>query len=165
MAPRKKKTKEEDTGPASLASLLGMDEIVPPVVEEIVKPTKLSPFDFINAITFNKTNLITDDVTEKQYLPFMVNRGLSNSMDTVLYANEMNRHSHMDKKMQFTFLLHTVVKRKRYDKWAKKEVVENLEMVKEFYGFSDEKALTALSILTEDQLTAIRKKLDKGGLK
>lgn len=159
MAGRKKKVEPVDTG-SSLAELLGMDPTIP-VLEDDAAAKKLSPFDFLNAINYSKEQLIVDDDTEKQYTPFIVNRGLANSMDTVIYANEMNSRPHIPKAAQFAFLLKTVTKRKRYDKWAKAEVIENLEMVKEYYGYSDQKALEALEILSPQQLEYIRN--TKGG--
>lgn len=165
MAGRKKKVEQVEEVNCSLADLLGMDPYVPPAPVEEAKSKKLSPFDFIGAINYDKTQLIVDDVTESQYVPFIVNRGLSNSMDTVIYANEMNSRPHIEKKAQFAFLLKTVPKRKRYDKWVKPEVIDNLEMVKEYYGYSNDKAMVALSILTPDQLDYISNKLYKGGTK
>src|SRR6185437_4339692 len=160
MAGRKKKAEQVEQG-SSLAELLGMDPTVPAPTEDPAAPKKLSPFGFLNAINYTKENLIVDEETEKQYQPFIVNRGLANSMDTVIYANEMNSRPHIEKAAQFAFLRRTVTKRKRYDKWVKPEVVENLEMVKEYYGYSDQKAIDALSILTPQQLEYIRN--TKGG--
>jgi hypothetical protein len=158
MAGRKKKVEPEQG--STLAELLGMDPTIP-VLEEDAATKKLSPFDFLNAINYSKERLIVDAETEKQYTPFIVNRGLANSMETVIYANEMNARPHIEKAAQFAFLLKTVTKRKRYDKWAKADVVENLEMVKEYYGYSDQKALEALEILSPQQLEYIRN--TKGG--
>jgi hypothetical protein len=161
MAGRKKKVEQVEV--VSLAELLGMeaDPVLEPV--EDVKSKKLSPFDFIGAITYSKEQLIVDDETEKQYNPFIVNRGLSNSMDTVIWANEMNSRPHIDKKAQFAFLMKSIPKRKRYDKWAKTEEIENLDLVMDYYGFGRDKAEVALSILTSDQLNYISKKCNKGG--
>lgn len=162
MAGRKKKPVEQVEA-VSLAELLGMEaEPLPEPVEE-VKPKKLTPFDFLGAITYSKESLIVDDDTEKQYQPYIVNRGLANSMDTVIWANEMNSRPHIDKKQQFVFLSKSVPKRKRYDKWAKAEEIENIELVMEYYGFAKDKAEVALSILTQDQLNYISKKCNKGG--
>jgi hypothetical protein len=159
MAGRKKKVEQVEA--VSLADLLGMEnEPIPEPVQD-ASSKKLSPFDFLNAINYSKENLIVDEETEKQYQPFIVNRGLSNSMDTVIYANEMNSRPHIEKKAQFAFLRKTVTKRKRYDKWVKAEVIENLDLVKEAYGYSDRKALEALTILTPAQLEYIRN--TKGG--
>ena len=155
MAGRKKKVEQVDQY-VSLSDLLGMDPL--PVQEPVKEATvkKLSPFDFLNAINYTKEVLIVDDDTENMYQPFIVNRGLSNSMDTVIWANEMNARPHIEKAMQFEFLRRSVTKRKRYDKWVKAEEVENLDLVKEFYGYSDKKALDALSILTPSQIEYIR---------
>jgi hypothetical protein len=162
-AKKKPVAKKVEESCGSLADLLGMDNYVAP--EEIVeeKAKKLSPFDFIGAVTYSKEQLIVDDTTEKQYIPFIVNRGLSNSIDTIIYANEMNARPHISKAGQFAFLLKTIPKRKRFDKWAKAEEVADIELVKEYYQCSNKKAVTALSILTGDQIDYIRKKLHKGG--
>lgn len=124
---------------------------------------KLSPFDFLNAINDTKENLITDDITEKAYSPFMVNRGLSYFQDTVLIANEMNLNAGLDNRIQYDFLMSMVRKRKRFSKWAKAENDVNLEIVKEFYGYSNEKARNALTLLTQDQVDVLKQKLSKGG--
>lgn len=123
----------------------------------------LSPFDFLSAINDTKAPLIVDDITEKAYNGFMVNRGLSYFQDTVLMANEMNLNAHLDKKLQFDFLVNIVRKRRRFSKWAKAEVVADLEIVKEYYGYSNEKARQALHLLTDEQITQLRTKLSKGG--
>jgi hypothetical protein len=123
----------------------------------------LSPFDFLSAINDTKAQLIVDDVTEKAYNGFMVNRGLSYFQDTILIANEMNLNAHLDKKLQFDFLINIVRKRKRFSKWAKAEVADDLEVVKEFYGYSNEKARQTMSLLTPEQITTLKAKLSKGG--
>ena len=123
----------------------------------------LSPFDFLAAINDTKAQLIVDDITEKAYNGFMVNRGLSYFQDTILIANEMNLNAHLDKKLQFDFLVNIVRKRKRFSKWAKAEVADDLEVIKEYYGYSNEKSRQALSLLTPDQITTLRTKLSKGG--
>jgi hypothetical protein len=124
----------------------------------------MTPFDFINAINLTKKNLFEDPQAEKDYLPFLVNRGLSYFPDTVLYANEMNRNSGIPKDWQFSFFLNTIPKKKRFSKWHKKDAdSESLTLVKEYFGYSSEKALEALSILSDDQLAMIKEKLYKGG--
>lgn len=123
----------------------------------------MSPFDHLNAINDTKQNLIVDEITEKEYNPFMVNRGLSYFPDTVLFANEMNLVPHLDKKPQFDFLINTIRKRKRFSKWAKPETESDLEVVKEYYGYSNEKARQALTLLSPDQIAIIRTKVSKGG--
>ncbi len=124
----------------------------------------MTPFDFINAINLTKKNLFEDPQAEKDYLPFLVNRGLSYFPDTVLYANEMNRNSGIPKDWQFSFFLNTIPKKKRFSKWHKKDAdSESLTLVKEYFGYSSEKALEALSILSDEQLAMIKEKLYKGG--
>ncbi len=124
----------------------------------------MTPFDFINAINLTKKNLFEDPQAEKDYVPFLVNRGLSYFPDTVLYANEMNRNSGIPKDWQFSFFLNTIPKKKRFSKWHKKDAdSESLTLVKEYFGYSSEKALEALSILSDEQLAMIKEKLYKGG--
>ena len=122
--------------------------------------------DYLNAINYTKENLLDteDESVEKDYTPFVVKRCLSYFIDTVLYVNEMNRLPHIDKRMQFDYLLNSVRKNKRYSKWLKRESEENLELVKEFYGYSDQKAREILDIITEDDMVWMRENLDTGGL-
>ena len=124
----------------------------------------MTPFDFINSINFDKKNLFEDPQAEKDYVPFIVNRGLSYFPDTVFLANEMNRVSSAPKRWQFDFLLNSVSKRKRFSKWSKKDAVtDDLTLVQEYYKYSKEKALEALSLLSKQQLDAIRHTMNKGG--
>jgi hypothetical protein len=134
-----------------------------PVKEEVYKAPSISPFDFINAITFNKTELIVDDWSEKQYVSYIVNKGLSYGADTVIPANEMNSRPHIDKKLQFQFLINSIRPRKRFNKWIKAEKIESIEVVKTYYGYSTEKARQALSILNQSQIDYLKQKLEKGG--
>ena len=122
-----------------------------------------SPFDFLNEINYGKNNLIVDDITEKEYNSFMVNRGLSYFNDTVLMANEMNLNHHLDSRLQNDFLINIVRKKKRFSKWNKPETVSDVEVVKEYYGYSNEKARQALSLLTKEQLDILKQKVFKGG--
>jgi hypothetical protein len=124
----------------------------------------MSPFDFINSINHTKENLIVDEWSEKQYNPYVVNKGLSFSPDTVIPANEMNSRPHLDKSLQYSFLINIVRPRKRYNKWLKPDVIESLDIVKEFYGYSTEKARQALTILSGDQINTLKEKLKKGGV-
>ena len=125
----------------------------------------MNPFEFINAINTTKKNMIVDDLTEKAYNAFMVNRSLSYFQDTVLLANEMNRYHHLDSKLQFSFLINSVRKRKRFAKWAKPTNPDNLEVVKEYYGYSNEKARQVLTILSDQQIEELKLKVYKGGRK
>ena len=122
--------------------------------------------DWLNSINFNKDDLTYDDPDcIKDYPAYIVNRCLSGHLDTVLYANEMNLHPNLDKDMQYQFFLNSLRKRKRFSPWLRKEKVENLNIVKQYYGYSNEKATQALRLLTNDQLTFIKKRLDTGGYK
>lgn len=124
----------------------------------------MSPFDFLNAINDNKKDLFQDPQAEKDYSAFMVNRGLSYFPDTVLYANEMNRYPSIPKSWQFYFFLNTIPKKKRFSKWSKKDAeTKSLQLIKEYYGYSFEKAKEALSVLSVEQLSIIEEKLQKGG--
>ena len=123
----------------------------------------MSPFDYLNSINDTKVNLMVDEASEKAYPPFMINRGLSYFPDTVLLANEMNRLHHASKPMQYAFLINTVRKKKRFSKWLKPQEHEDLLIVKEYYGYSNEKARSALSILSAVQISELKSKIDKGG--
>ena len=120
--------------------------------------------DWLNSINFNKNNLIEEDPEAiSSYPPYIVNRCLSGHLDTVLFANEMNKYSNLDKDMQYCFFLYTLRKRKRFSPWLKKEQVDDLDLVKKHYGYSNEKAKVAVSLLTKTQLEYIRNKHDMGG--
>ena len=125
----------------------------------------MTPFTFLNEINYGKKDIMIDDITEKQYKSFMVNRGLSYFRDTVIYANEMNKHHHLDSRLQFDFLINIIRKKKRFSKWNKPETVDDLDIIKEYYGYSNEKARSAHKLLSPDQLNEIRKKVYKGGKK
>ena len=124
----------------------------------------MSPFDFINAINLTKEDLFQDKLANKDYSPFLVNRGLSFFHDTVVQANTMNQNHHIPKEWQFAFLLNSVTKKKRFSKWHKADdATESLKLVQEYYGYSSEKAKDALSVLSDEQLNEIKQKLNKGG--
>ena len=125
----------------------------------------MSPFDFLNAINQSKENLIVDEQSEKQYTPFVVNRGLSYFEDTVFHANMMNRLHTLDNKAQFLFLLNSIRPRKRFSKWFKSELEENVSTVSEYYGYSLVKAKQVVHLFSLDQLNIMKKQLEKGGLK
>lgn len=126
----------------------------------------MNPFDYVNSILQKKTELIVDDETEDAYVPFLTNRGLSYHNDCIMFANEMNRRHHLDKKMQFDFLLRTIRGKKRqFAKWVKHEKETDLQIVKQFYNYSDQKAREALRLLTKDQIETMKSKLEIGGTK
>ena len=126
----------------------------------------MNPFDYVNQILQGKKQLIVDDMTESEYVPFLVNRSLSYQIDCVSYANEMNRRSFIDKKLQNDFLLNTIRSKKRpFVKWAKSDKSEDIQCIKTVYGFSDTKALEALRLLTDEQIQKLKEKMSIGGLK
>ena len=125
----------------------------------------MNPFEFLNAINYSKKDIMIDDLAEKAYNGYMVNRGLSYFNDTVLLANEMNRYHHLDSKLQFDFLINTIRKRKRFSKWLKPEESAAVEAVKEYYGYNDEKARQALTLLSNEQINELRLRVYKGGRK
>ena len=124
-----------------------------------------TPFDFINAINQTKKDILAEDsLAVKDYSAFLVNKGLSYFPDTVLYANEMNINSGIPNDWQFYFFLNSIPKKKRFSKWFKKDAeTESFRLVKEYFGYSDEKVKEALTILTDSQLAMIKEKLYKGG--
>ena len=122
--------------------------------------------DWLNSINFNKNNLIEEDPSViKDYAPYIINRCLSGNIDSILFANEMNKYSFLDKDMQYSFYLNTLRKKKRFSPWLRKDKVTDLEIIKQYYGYSNEKASNALKILTPEQIKFIKQRLDTGGLK
>ena len=125
----------------------------------------MNPFEYANAINYTKKDIMIDDVAEKAYSPYMINRQLSYFPDTVLAANEMNKNSHLDNRLQFDFFINIVRKRKRFSKWFKPEQISDLEVVKNYYGYSNEKARQVLTLLSTDNIKELKNKVAKGGRK
>jgi len=121
--------------------------------------------DYLNAINHEKKNLMDtdDEMWEKKYPAFIVNKCIAPFPDTIHLVNEMNLHNHLDKKLQFDFLLNSIRTRKRFTPWMKASKQKNLEYVKEYYGYNNEKARSALKILSDVQIKTIKDSLDKGG--
>ena len=127
--------------------------------------SSLSPFEFVTSINDNKNDIMKDDVTEKSYSSFMTNRSLSYFQDTVQFANVMNQYHHLDNKLQYHFLINIIRKRKRFSKWIKPDLDSDTEVVKQYYGYSNEKARQVLSLLSPEQIKIIKEKVSKGGRK
>jgi len=123
--------------------------------------------DYLPAINHTKKNLMNSDdpMWEKKYPAFMVNKVLSGFQDTVMLCNEMNRNHFIDRDMQFQFLLNSIRSKKRFTPFLKASKIKDIECVKEYYGYSNEKAKSALDILTKEQLKLIKESLYKGGTK
>ena len=123
--------------------------------------------EYLNAINFTKKNIMDSDDTMwvKKYPAFIVNKILSSFSDTIMLVNEMNRNHFIDKDMQFQFLLNSIRSKKRYSPFLRANKLKDIECVKEYYGYSNDKAKSALDILTKDQVKLIKEKLFKGGTK
>ena len=121
----------------------------------------MNPFELIKSISNTKKDILEN---EKDYNAFMVNRGLSYFPDTVIYANEMNRFHHLDSRLQYHFLINTIRKRNRFSKWNKNVESEKLQIVKEYYGYSNEKARDILPLLSNENLKTIRGRIQHGGI-
>ena len=123
--------------------------------------------DYLPAINFSKKNLMDSDDENwvKKYPQFMVNKILSSFQDTIMLSNEMNRNPFLDKDMQFQFLLNSIRTKKRYSPFLRASKLKEIECVKEYYGYSNDKAKAALDILTKDEIKIIKEKLYKGGTK
>lgn len=120
--------------------------------------------DWLNSINQSKINLVDEEYgIEKDYPPFIINKCMSGFMDTVLIANEMNIHSGLSKKMQYDFFINIVRPRKRFSPWMRKEKHDTLDLIKKYYNYSDEKARSAIKILTKDQIEFIKQRMNTGG--
>ncbi len=120
--------------------------------------------DWLNSINQTKKNLIDEDpIIEKNYPPYIINRCLSGHLDAVMFANEMNMYSFLPKKMQYDFFINILRTKRRFSPWIRKDLVDNLDCVKRYYGYSNEKAKQALKILSKEQLDFIKSKFEIGG--
>ena len=122
--------------------------------------------EWLNSINFSKENLIVDDKNNlKDYPPFVINRCLSGHIDCILFANEMNMHHQLDKDMQYSFYLNSLRKKKRFSPWIRKDTVKDIDCIKRYYNYSNEKAHQALKILNKKQIDFIKSKFEIGGTK
>lgn len=127
---------------------------------------KIELKDWLNSINQSKLNIMDEDpTTHKEYSPYIINRCLSGTIDSLMYANEMNLNHFLDNKLQYDFFINSLRTRKRYSPWLNKDKLKDLELVKSYYGYSNEKARQALNILSQDQLNFIKSKLETGGRK
>ena len=122
--------------------------------------------DWLNSINQKKKNLIDEDPSvEKEYAPYIINKCLSGEIDCIMFVNELNRYHFLPKKMQYDFLINILRVKRRYSPWIRKDIIKDLDIVKRYYGYSNEKAQQALRILTKEQLTFIKSKFETGGTK
>ena len=123
----------------------------------------MNPFEYLKAINITKKDVMVDDIAENNYNSFIVNRSLSYFPDTVLFANEMNINNHIDARLQFDFFINIIKKRKRFSKWTKANEIENLAVIKEYYGYSDEKAKSIYNLFSNEELLTLKNRIYKGG--
>ena len=134
-------------------------------IQQLIR-MKIELKDWLNSINQNKKNIMDEDPSSiKEYAPYIINRCLSGHIDCLMYANEMNKFSSLDKKLQYDFFINIIRKKKRFSPWLKQEKIKDLEVVKSYYGYSNEKAKQSLKILTKEQLDFIKSKLETGGTK
>jgi hypothetical protein len=119
--------------------------------------------DWLNSINHTKENLMEDPSNVKDYPPYIINRCMSGHVDCILYANEMNMQPHLSKDMQYAFYLNSIRKKKRFSPWIRKDKVNDIDAVKQYYGYSNEKATQSLKVLNNTQLNFIKQRLEKGG--
>ena len=120
--------------------------------------------DWLNSINLTKEDITREDPQLiKKYAPFIINKCMSAHLDCIMFANEMNLQSHLAKDLQYDFFLNSVRKKKRFSPWLRKDKIKNLDVVKQYYGYSNEKATQVLRILTSEQIAFIRSKLEIGG--
>ena len=123
----------------------------------------MSPFEYLNDITYAKKGIMVDDIAEKEYNAFIINRGLSMYPDTILFANEMNIHHTADHRLQYDFFINIIRKKKRWSKWIKPQEITDIELIKEYYGYSNEKAKSVLSLFSTEQIADLKQWIYKGG--
>ena len=122
--------------------------------------------DWLASINQSKINLMDEDPSsKKEYAPYIINKCLSGTIDSLMYANEMNKNHSLDKKLQYDFFINSLRTRKRFSPWVQKDKIKDIEVVKSYYGYSNEKAKQALSILTQEQINFIKSKFETGGRK
>ncbi len=126
----------------------------------------MTPFDYVASIIHKKNNMMkdtdNDELAEQTYVPYVVNKGLSYFVDTLMYANEMNTLSFLDNKLQYDYLLNSIRPKKRYAKWVKNDEDSDLEMIKIYFNYSTKKALQVLSVLSQEDKATIREKITRG---
>jgi len=124
-----------------------------------------SLFDYINDLSYGKKDLsrLNPDEFTENYSPYMINKAFSMGIDTLLYANEMNKYPDISKQMHYDYYLFSLKKQKRFNKWAKEEKNEYLDLVCEYYQITTEKALDLIRILPDTSLENIKAKLNRGG--
>jgi|TARA_B110000259_G_C13978431_1_gene387666 hypothetical protein len=124
---------------------------------------KRNPFDFVKSVSSDKTDIMVDDIEEKAYQPFLINKSLSYHQDSVFFTNEMNCRHGLDNRLQYVFFLNTLRKRQRFSKWSKPYVSKKLDVVKEYYQMSTREAKELYTLLSDKQLRELKNRMNIGG--
>ena len=125
--------------------------------------TKRNPFDFVKSVSYDKKDIMVDDIEEKSYQPFLTNKALSYHQDSVFFSNEMNIRHGLDNRLQYLFFLNTLRKRQRFSQWQKPFVNEKLDVIKEYYQISTRQAKDYMSILSDSDVRKMKKRMKTGG--
>jgi|TARA_B110000285_G_C15138219_1_gene628702 hypothetical protein len=125
--------------------------------------SKTNPFDFVKSVSYDKKDIMYDDIEEKSYAPFLTNKALSYQQDSLFFANEMNTRHGCDNRLQYLFLLNTLRKRQRFSKWQKPSVSSKIDTVKEYYQVSTKQAKEYVSVLSESDYRQLKKRMNTGG--
>lgn len=124
---------------------------------------KIDIFQFLTDLSYNKKNLLTEE-TESQYAPYIINRFLSMDVSTIMYANEMNLRSQLPKRMQYDYYIHGIKKQKRYFKYYKTTKEKNIDLIKEYFNYTEKHAKEILTIFSQKELDDMERRLNKGGV-
>lgn len=125
--------------------------------------SKRNPFDFVKSVSSDKTDIMVDDIEEKAYQPFLINKSLSYHQDSVFFTNEMNCRHGLDNRLQYVFFLNTLRKRQRFSKWSKPYVSKKLDVVKEYYQMSTREAKELYTLLSDKELRELKNRMNTGG--
>ena len=108
--------------------------------------SKRNPFDFVKSVSYDKKDIMVDDIEEKAYAPFLTNKSLSYHQDSIFFSNEMNGRSHLENRLQYLFFLNTLRKRQRFSSWEKPYVSKKIETIKDYYKISSQTAKEYMEI-------------------
>ena len=125
---------------------------------------KRNPFDFVKSVSYDKKDIMVDDIEEKAYQPFLINKALSYHQDSVFFANEMNGRTHVDNRLQYLFFLNTLRKRQRFSTWSKPYISKKLDVIKKYYQISQKEAKEYVNLLSDKQLRELKKRMNFGGV-
>ena len=123
----------------------------------------MNPFEYLNSINVTKIDIMDDDEKEKGYNSFIINRSLSYFQDTIHFANEMNQYPNLDNRLKFDFFINTIRKRKRFSKFMKPETSSKIDVIKDYYNYSDEKARQVVNLFDDNQINILKNRMEKGG--